>query len=369
MEIGVRDILHFFTAFLLLFFSFFLLSLKKGKRLSNIILAVFLLSKALGIINYIISRSEIENPHIYFILLPFAFLYGPSIYFYTRSLAYRNFVFKKVHGLHLIPFFSVGIYFTVIYHAQSTATKVEILTNLRESFPLQAIIIISLLHMLIFGYLSASFHILMNYRRRLKSFFSCTEKINLYWLNYVLVGYSVIWAIDVSSFILGRLSIPTTSLDTLTFVLIFVFANIIVFKGLKQPEIFNGIEEKQKYRHSRLTQPDKDLHLKQLQSHMLERKPYLNPSLTINELSRNISISPRDLSQIINESLGTNFFDFVNSYRIEEAKLLLTDSSNHNKNILEILLDAGFNTKSVFNRVFKKHTGTTPSEFRKTPQR
>jgi len=366
MEISVRDILHFFTAFLLFLFSVFLLTLKKGKRLSNIILAVFLLSKAIGIINYIVLRFEIENPHIHFILLPFAFLYGPSIYFYTKSLAYRDFIFKKMHFLHLIPFFLVGVYFTLIYHTQNTATKVEILTDLRESLPIQAIIIISLLHMLIFGYLSASFHILMNYRRQLKSFFSCTEKINLSWLNYVLVGYSVIWIIDVSGFILGRLSIPTTSLDSLTFILIFVFANIIVFKGLKQPEIFNGIEEKQKYRYSRLTQPDKDRHIKQLQSHMLDSKLYLNPSLTINELSRNISISPRDLSQIINESLGMNFFDFVNSYRIEEAKRLLTDSSNHNKNILEILLDAGFNTKSVFNRVFKKCTGMTPSEYKKS---
>ena len=368
MTIGVLDILYITTAFLLLFFSFFLLSLKKGKRLCNVILAVFLLSKALGIINYLVLRFEIKNPHIYFVLLPFAFLYGPSIYFYTRSLAYRDFAFKKVHAIHLLPFLSVGIYFTVIYHIQSTTTKVEILTGLREGLPIQAIFITSVLHILIFGYLLAFFHILLNYRLQLKSFFSSTEKINLSWLSYVLFGYSVIWLLDASSFILGRLSLPTSFLNALAIVLIFIFANIIVFKGLKQPEIFNGIEEKQKYRHSKLTQPEKDRHIEKLQSHMLEEKPYLNPSLTINELSRNISIPPRDLSQIINESLGMNFFDFVNSFRIEEAKRFLTDSSNHDKNILEILLHAGFNTKSVFNRVFKKHTGMTPSDYKKSHQ-
>jgi len=99
---------------------------------------------------------------------------------------------------------------------------------------------------------------------------------------------------------------------------------------------------------------------------MLEEKPYLNPSLTINELGRKISVSPRALSQIINESLGVNFFDFVNSYRVEEAKQFLTDHSNQNRNILDILLDVGFNSKSVFNRVFKKYTGMTPSEFKKS---
>ena len=365
MTIGLLDILHFFTAFILLLFSLFLLTHKKGNRLSNFILAVFLSSKAFGIINYLIMHFEIRNPHIYFLLLPFIFLYGPSLYFYVRSLAYRDFSFRKVYAFHLIPFLLVGIYFTVIYHIQIIATKIEILTGLRDGLPIQAVLLISLYHILIFFYLAASFSILWNYRRQLKKIFSSTEKINLSWLNYVLFGFSIIWIIDVSSFIMDRLSVPHSFLGASALILIFIFANIIVYKGLKQPEIFNGIKEKTKYIHSSLTQPDKDRYLKRLQSYMREEKSFLNPSLTINELSRKISVSPRDLSQIINESLGVNFFDFVNSYRVEEAKRYLADSSNHNKNILDILFDAGFNTKSVFNRVFKKHTGMTPSDFRK----
>jgi len=365
MKIGILDILYFFTAFQLLLFSFFLLSLKKGKRLSNFILAVFLSSKAFGIINYLILRFQIKNPHIYFILLPFIFLYGPSLYFYTRSLAYRDFNFKRVHAFHLIPFILVNVYFIVIYHTQGLTEKIRILTDLRERVPIQGLLISNLFHILVLCYLAASFFILFNYRKKLKKIFSYIEKINLSWLNYMFFGFSLIWIFDVSSFILGRLSVPHSLLDALGLILIFIFANIIVYKGLKQPEIFNGIEEKPKYIHSRLTQPVKNQYSKRLRIYMLEEKPYLNPSLTINELGRKISISPRDLSQIINESLGVNFFDFVNSYRVEEAKHYLSDTSNQNKNILEILLDAGFNTKSVFNRVFKKHTGMTPSAFKK----
>lgn len=368
MKIGVLEILHFLTAFLLLLFSFFLLTLKKGKRLSNFILAVFLLSKAFAIINYLIMHFQIRNSHIYFILLPFIFLYGPSLYFYVRSLAYRDFSFKGVHAFHLIPFLLVSIYFIMIYHFQSTATKIRILNDLRDGLPIQAIFIISLFHILIFCYLVGSFFILFSYRNKLKKIFSSTEKINLSWLNYVLFGFCFIWIIDISSFILDRLSVPTSALSASALVFIFIFANIIVYYGLRQPEIFNGIEEKPKYLYSRLTQPDKDRYLRRLRSYMLEEKPYLNPSLSINELSRKISISPRDLSQIINECLGINFFDFVNDYRVEEAKQYLADNSSQNKNILEILLDAGFNTKSVFNRVFKKHTGMTPSVFKKAHQ-
>jgi len=368
MKIGVVDILYFFTAFQLLLFSFFLLNLKKGKRLSNLILSVFFFSKVFGIINYLILRFEIKNPHIYFILLPFIFLYGPSLYFYTRSLAYRDFNFKKVHAFHLIPFILVNIYFIVGYHTQSLTEKIRILTGLRERVPIQDILISSFFHILVLCYLAASFFILLNYKKQLKTIFSSMAKINLSWLNYILFGFSLIWIIDVSSFILGRLPVPHSFLDTPVLILIFIFANIIVYKGLKQPEIFNGIEEKQKYMHSRLTQSDKDRYLKRLQSYILKEKSYLNPLLTINKLGRAISISPRDLSQIINESLGVNFFEYVNSYRIKEAKRYLTDSSNRNRSILDVLLDSGFNSKSVFNRVFKKQTGMTPSAFKKANQ-
>jgi len=132
MKIGILDILYFLTLFQLLFFSFFLLSLKKGKRLSNLLLAIFLLSKLFAMINHLFSRFEINNPHIHFVLLPFIFLYGPSLYSYVRSLAYRDFTIKTRHLFHLIPFILANIYFTVIYHTQSTARKVEILSNMRD---------------------------------------------------------------------------------------------------------------------------------------------------------------------------------------------------------------------------------------------
>lgn len=98
---------------------------------------------------------------------------------------------------------------------------------------------------------------------------------------------------------------------------------------------------------------------------MKTKNPYLNPSLTINELGRQLAISPRRLSQAINEQLKQNFFDLINSYRVEEAKLVMLDSSNDEKNIMQILLDVGFNVKSAFNRAFKKYTGMTPIELRK----
>ena len=97
---------------------------------------------------------------------------------------------------------------------------------------------------------------------------------------------------------------------------------------------------------------------------MNQEKLYLNPSLTLAEIALKLDIHPIYVSQIINETFNQNFREFLNTYRIEESKRLLVQETQ-NLNILGIALDAGFNSKSAFNRAFKKHTGTTPKEFRK----
>jgi YesN/AraC family two-component response regulator len=97
---------------------------------------------------------------------------------------------------------------------------------------------------------------------------------------------------------------------------------------------------------------------------MLEQKPFLEPSLTINDLADKTQIMPRYLSQIINECLNQNFYDFVNSYRINEAKKYLLQCSSR-KTILEILYEVGFNSKTAFNVAFKNMTGMSPTQYRK----
>jgi AraC-like DNA-binding protein len=98
---------------------------------------------------------------------------------------------------------------------------------------------------------------------------------------------------------------------------------------------------------------------------MNKEKPYLMSSLTLKELADKLDMNPRILSQIINDRKKQNFYDFINSYRIEDAKLLLANPAKRKMTILEILYGVGFNSKSVFNTTFKKYTGLTPSEYKK----
>ena len=102
-----------------------------------------------------------------------------------------------------------------------------------------------------------------------------------------------------------------------------------------------------------------------LELHMTTEKPYLNPELSLPQLAAGINVSPHHLSQVINEQFGRNFFDFVNWYRVQEVKERLTAPQYSHLSVLGIAFDAGFNSKSAFNRVFKNVEGETPTQFKK----
>jgi len=119
-----------------------------------------------------------------------------------------------------------------------------------------------------------------------------------------------------------------------------------------------------KYEKSALTKDMADEYVRRLIQFMDVAKPYLDPNLTLAKLAGRVSIRTHHLSQVINEQLHEGFFDFINRYRIEEAKRRLCDPSLSHYSIMGVANEVGFRTKSVFNSAFKKRTGMTPSEFR-----
>ncbi|MCP5103303.1 MAG: helix-turn-helix domain-containing protein, partial [bacterium] len=124
-------------------------------------------------------------------------------------------------------------------------------------------------------------------------------------------------------------------------------------------------EEDEKYRASTLTTPKIRMYARKLTKLMEEKKPYLDPELNAEKLAGSLGISKKYLSQVINQQFNMNFKNFVNQYRVEEAKKKLLDPREQDFVLLKIALDAGFNSKSVFNEAFKKFTGMSPSEYRK----
>ena len=371
MEFNLHTIISSISIFQFLFFSFFLLIHKKGKRVSNSLLALFLFSKVLCYINSMlfIHRSSVMEwfPHGFFIGQSFEFLLGPSLYFYVKSMAYRDFSLRKMHVFHLIPFFLHGIVLMMTFHFHSAEVKRALLMNRPLIItPVEFIVIESAIyiHFIVYGIISLI--VLKEYRLELKKTFSSIQYIQLTWLKGLTLGFSAIWVSSYINFLLLVTIHQTLIPGSVHIFAIFLFANIVVYKGLKQPLIFSGIEKdsmKPKYAKTPLPESEMDHYIDRLLAYMESEKPYLDSSLTINDLADKLSIPSHYISQVINTRLNQNFYNFVNGYRIEESKRVLAEQSKHKKTVLEVLYEAGFNSKSAFNNVFKKHTGMTPREF------
>ena len=370
MTFDLYTILRIATVFQFLLFVFFLTSYKKGRRLSNQLFAVFLFSKALcyldGLFFHFRPAVAEWSSHVFFIGESFEFLLGPSLYFYVKSLAYSDFKLEKRQWVHLIPFVLHLIFMVSVFHVHGAEVKRELLADTNFIYSTRFAIYMISIHIHFLSYSIASLFVLMAYRSKLKNLYSTIDRIQLSWLRFITAAFILIW---VSGLINLLLQISGNSILIpwpLLICGIFLFANIIVFKGLKQPEIFTGIKEtneKQRYRKTTLPQHEMDRYLKKIKQYMGTEKPYLSPSLTLNELAQRLSLPPHCISQVINRCLNQNFYIFVNSYRIEESKRMLVETTERKKTVLEILYETGFNSKSTFNHVFKKQTGMTPTQY------
>ena len=202
----------------------------------------------------------------------------------------------------------------------------------------------------------------------MRELYSAVHKIDLSWLRFVLIGFITWRSLGIVENVLWVLlrNDCFLALYILSLIVFLVFVSIMVFKGLKQPEIFSGSVKNhlEKYKKTLLPDELRERYQKKLIVYMETEKPYLQPSLSLDDLAKNVAIPSHHLSQILNSCFGQNFFDFINSYRIEESKRLLGQKRSAQKTILEILYATGFNSKSVFNTAFKKYTGMTPTQYR-----
>lgn len=359
LGLSLLVIISIITAFQLLMLGAVLLAKGSKRRQSNHILSVFMFSNALLMIYFLVSILNIFNiPSISI----FYYLLGPLMYLYVRSMCVKNFSLKPVEWLHGIVF--AGMILFVFGNAIFLGETSGELWNYNEYLVSQII-----LHAQIVFYIVASILSIYKYRREIKNHFSALEKINLSWLLLIIVAFSAMWLADFIAFLLTTFSIDSGRVIyflLLTSVTInLLFANLIVYKGLRQADAFSGTITPGKYSGSKITQDESRKIAEQLKDFMLNEKPFLNSELTIRDLSENLAVHHKFLSQVINSQFDQNFYDFVNQYRVQEAKEIISKNRDEKMTILEILYEVGFNSKSAFNNAFKKSTGKTPSEFKK----
>jgi AraC-like DNA-binding protein len=296
---------------------------------------------------------------------PFAMLYMPLLFLYAKSVTSKSWRLKPVHGLMLLPFLMILTLASVKYHVYDAESKRRLLAGGLFSPGFWKAYTLAY-YAQVFGYLGASLVVLKKFTSGLKDYYSSIEKINLSWLKTVLIGflgvYGIVFLGDGYRILTGRTS---GALGLALNAAFLAFATLLIFKGLKQTVVSGGLDEKPKSRGLFLDTAVQTRYMERLKEVMRREKPYLLPSITLDQLAEKMAVPPRHLSYLINTALNQNFFDLINSYRIEEAKNILKEKAEKRMTVLEVLYEVGFNSKSVFNTAFKKHTGVTPKEFKK----
>jgi AraC-like DNA-binding protein len=297
----------------------------------------------------------------------FGMFYGPLTYFYVRALIYKDFAWRAPYWLHFLP----GLLLSVIPLWLHTST----LLGASLIFTSMAI------------YLALSYISLWRFQRVLLHTQSALDRIAMKWAGKILLlnaaglFFNIVSVGRYVMFKAGQYSIGSSNelgdwAEVSLFLTLLIMVNAFIFKGLLQPELFEGITPEdeaitaQSMNASPVTEIDSERQLQikaALMSHMQRNKPYLDPLFSLQSLGRQLGEPPRYVSQVINGHLQMNFSDFVNSYRINDVKHHLQDPQE-NRTILDIIYACGFSTKSNFNRAFKQQEGITPSEYRRTQQ-
>ncbi|MEP7319671.1 MAG: helix-turn-helix domain-containing protein [Panacibacter sp.] len=368
-----------FVIFQLLFISIFLFSKETGKRVSNILLGLFFLCFCLSLIDSFLLKMEWYNsyPSLANMSAAFPLLYGPFLFFYTQSLVYKDFRFDKNKILQFVPFMLLFFTSFISYNLLPDGEKINLLRSIKQrAIPIYVFVIAALMMLHFCVYAIISLKLIRQYRQLASDHFSDEQKVNLSWLSSTIIFFIALFIFSVVNSFIGSASLANYYYFSLTLLIaaIFIFINRVLFKALKKPAIFSWVAEKEIKQvqpimekvAAEITVTETDAkNLELLIELMQNRKPWLEPELTVDTLAQQISMRPKELSRLINENLHQNFFDFINRYRIDEAKRLLTNPADKKITVLEVLYEVGFNSKSSFNTLFKKYTGITPSEFKK----
>ena len=354
------------------FLSLILFVSRKGNTRANKYLSLLIFSfSTLEIWDFLIqTRFIIRYPHMIMSLNPLIFILGPLVYFYVKALTSIDWKFSVKLVVHFIPAAAAYVYFWPVYFLNEQE-KIRLISNafINHKYIIPpAFYFLAVAHILV--YLFFSVWRLLEHAKNIKNTFSFIERLNLNWLKYMLIIFSVLWF----AFAI-RVLYPTKWIWDISAFLSLLTMYIIGFFGYNQPVIFQesmidalstlNKEVKKKYASSSLTEKDITANLKKIQMLMNTERLFLKNDLKIGDVAEKIDLPVYYVSQVINEKLGKNFYDFINEYRVDEAKKRFADTKYDYMTILAVGFDSGFNSKTAFYSAFKRNTGMIPSEFKK----
>lgn len=335
---------------------------------------------------YEISEIWRIIPQLTNVYIPFLFGIAPSFYLYVKQLTAPVNIEKLASGRNEItPWYwhysaiIVAIFFCLPYYLLNTELKLERLlaptgtldhlgiVTISPSFALFAVIPFSLCYLILI------IRLLNNHLGNIKYYFSNIENKELSWLRWsIILFFCVLVVSSVQLLLPSSVSerwFPRSAFLAFEFIWLSIFAALAIKQKViyKQDMQFQSIKESKvqeftKYSRSKISEADMDRIEIKLIKAMEQDKLQSDPSLTLRKLSDTTGVSENRISQVLNLRIGKGFYDFVNYWRVKNACERLKTT---NENLLDITYAVGFNSRSTFNLAFKKHTGKTPSGYRK----
>lgn len=371
MVYSVSELFSYFGGIFGIVFSVVLLTRAKGAFSVRISFASYLITGSLMILlgAMIYSGKILYFPHLIRVDSPIHYLFPPIGFFFVYSVFKPGFKFRWIHLLNFLPFLFNLAEFTPFF-LQNASFKIDYYTtyvSTHGSLAMPLHMFAKTMNALI--YFGLQVYVFFKFRPK-KTESSAFPLSTVIWFWIFLAGQAIM--------LVGLFADQLTSLSfdidpyrfSITMVTFFIYD--IVLALLFFPDMLYGNQVspvelplvKEKYIWSKLTADEKSVIMDKMTGYMKgEVKPYLNPKISLQEVSTVLDINPNRLSQAINEKTGLNFKDYINSYRVEEAKLLLSSPEFQKLTIEAIAEKAGFYSKSPFYTAFKKHTGMTPKEF------
>ncbi|RDY59953.1 helix-turn-helix domain-containing protein [Flagellimonas nanhaiensis] len=315
-----------------LFLSVYLLTLKTGNRKANVFLAMAILGITIRVGKSILNTYLDLQPWQRNLGLSGILLTGPFLWFYGKVLIADEKVSLKKISWHLIPF---AILVLGCYFIPNDASRLAYIIYFLVFFHLAFYVVLSLV---------------LAYQFRGK-----VHAQRLTWYRNLTIGVGLVWV-----FYMGHLAgLFSLYIGGAIFfsLLIYIFS----FLFLKRHAFRLG-----KYNTSNLDKSSSQKLMVTVKNLLVNEELFLDNSISLEKISEKLNVTPRKLSQAINENEQKNFSDFVNGYRIKKAQDLLSNPEHNQEKILSIAYDCGFGNVTSFNLAFKAKTGLTPSQFRKT---
>lgn len=370
-KLSFLQVIAAIAVFISLLLAVFLLTVKR--KLENRLFAAFLIVNAIDI-SGLFMHLFTDSYNLKAFKISAYLLVMPLFYLYVNTICYSDFTLKRKHLLHFIPFIVVNLILVPRLFLAEGAAKESFFKDMWQSTEMFFYQVIGELQY--FFYIVGVFLILKKYKKIYLENYTNPNTLLYKWLSQLTMIFLFIHLCIIIK------NIVRYSQDRDLFIWLNIVAGTVflltacwfILKALNYPELFRRVDSTlqptgdftETLETENKTDETKNFQIEQLRNYMVEKEPFLNPSLTIQELADQVNIPVRELSVLINHHINQHFFDFVNEYRIKKAMSILKDPTKKEVTVLEILYEVGFNSKSSFHTSFKKYTNQTPIAFRKS---